>query len=77
MNAFVGSGTLRVRINHSRTVKDGWSFDSTVELTAPLEMDNGERRAILDEWLAIARELGEAERDARNARDRQEQSDHG
>ncbi len=67
--------TLRVRINHGRTLKEGWHYDSTVELTAPLGMDGEEREGLLAEWLTRARRLGEEERDARNAADRKDAHD--
>jgi hypothetical protein len=58
----------RIRINHSRTIKEGWNFESTVEV----EFAGGLSPAVEAEVEALlwtTRALGEAERDARNQRD--------
>lgn len=58
------SPTIRVRIEHSRTIKDGWGYSSTVEMTSETP-DMDEMRALLAE----VRQAGENERDIRNARE--------
>jgi hypothetical protein len=58
----------RIRINHSRTIKEGWGFESTVEV----EFAGGLSPAVeaeVEALLCTARSLGEIERDARNQRD--------
>ena len=56
---------VRVRIEHSKTQRDGWGYLSTVEVTQTGPIDMDELRALLAE----VRFLGESERDIRNARD--------
>lgn len=63
--------TLRIRVEHSRTIKDGWSYSTTVELDG-VEVGAGkESRALylLEFLLKEVRQLGENERDERNQRD--------
>lgn len=60
----------RIRVNHSRTQREGWQYESTVEIEyrGDGSDDDDARRLIrLAELLKAARGLGERERDARNA----------
>lgn len=63
----------RIRLSHSRTQRDGWQYETTVEVEwfgdYTLDGHNGFER--VDELLRHARILGEAERDIRNQRDRE------
>ncbi|MFT4039693.1 MAG: hypothetical protein QM692_16045 [Thermomicrobiales bacterium] len=63
--------TLRIRIEHSRTIKDGWSYSTTVELSGVDATEAGMVAAhdILVDGLDRARWIGEIERDQRNVRD--------
>ena len=65
------NATIRSRIHLGRTIKEGWHYESTVELTTPAETPASERRLHLLEALHEARRIGEEERDFRNQRDRQ------
>lgn len=58
---------IRVRVSHSKTQRDGWGYETTVEIDT--EMTD----ALQDElrkWLEIVRNVGEYERGVRNARDK-------
>lgn len=57
--------TVRMRIEHSRTIKDGWGYSTTVEITSVGELDPLTMQALL----VRVRLLGEEERDERNRRD--------
>jgi len=59
-------GNVRVRINFSRTIKQGWADDTTVEVDMPVgeAWDYELRQAIL-----FARQIAESEVAIRNARD--------
>lgn len=70
--------TLRIRVEHSRTVKDGWSYSTTVELDGVNVGGPGyafddiaveDAVSLLRAALLQVRDLGEQERDARNQRD--------
>lgn len=66
--------TVRVRIAHTRTIKDGWGYESSVEVTMPgADADHPETELLLQETLerllTIARAHGERERDVRNQRE--------
>lgn len=75
LEAIAPQPTLRIRVEHSRTIKDGWSYSTTVEIdgvAAPesftdLAVDDAVN--VLRYALREARDLGEQERDARNQRD--------
>ena len=63
---------LRIRIEHSRTIKDGWSYSTTVEMdgidaTSWRLMQEG--ASIVEGMLMEVRRIGELERDTRNQRD--------
>lgn len=60
----------RIRIEHSRTIKEGWSYASTVEVIYD-GSDDEDARDRLRQLLEMAALLGEAERDIRQARDEQ------
>ena len=58
----------RIRIEHSRTIKEGWGYETTVEI----EFTDGDNQAaygLMGSLLSLARELGETERNARQRRD--------
>lgn len=60
---------VRVRIGHKQTVSRGWEYESTVEIEYSgegddLDVTNVNRLQLL---LIAAKQLGEEERDARNA----------
>lgn len=63
---------VRMRLSHSRTARDGWRFESTVELLhwedMPLIVD------VMRIYLEQADVLGRAESARRNALDRREAS---
>ncbi|MCA9876796.1 MAG: hypothetical protein KC442_03410 [Thermomicrobiales bacterium] len=63
--------TLRIRIEHSRTIKEGWSYSTTVEIDGVDVSDDSYNNAIdiLDVALLESRLLGERERNTRNQRD--------
>lgn len=63
--------TLRIRVEHSRTIKDGWGYSTTVELDGIDTNDTPYNNAIniLDAALLETRLLGERERNERNQRD--------
>ena len=67
--------TLRIRIEHSRTIKDGWSYATSVTLDgveitdAFADVDIEGAGSVLTLALLKARTLGEQERDLRNQRD--------
>lgn len=68
------STSVRVRIEHSRTQRDGWGYSSTVEVTehdGPIEMET------LQSLLAQVRFIGESERDERNRREIARSGDDG
>lgn len=72
--AAVAAPGVRVRIAHARTIKDGWGYESSVEVTMPgADADHPETELLLQETLerllAIARAHGERERDVRNHRE--------
>lgn len=57
---------IRIRISHSKTIKEGWGYETTVEFDStptPDLMDT------LKLWLEAARAMGETERDIRNHRE--------
>ena len=58
--------TVRVRIEHSRTIKDGWSYSTTVEVTSDSLDDFTD---MMPDLLTDARLMAENERDVRNRRD--------
>lgn len=64
--------TLRIRVEHSRTQRDGWGYSTTVEMD-DIEASNPVRVAEaisrLSRTLEAARLVGELERDVRNQRD--------
>lgn len=64
----------RIRIAHKRTQRDGWDFETTVEVeyAGGTDEDAGVRLAVL---LAATAELGRAEADARNAVERLRRQD--
>lgn len=65
----------RVRIAHSRTIKEGWGYETSVEVTQTRDDElTAELERELEELLLMARILGERERDVRNARDKKEES---
>lgn len=60
---------VRVRIGHKQTASRGWEYESTVEIEYSgegddLDVTNFNRLQLL---LIAAKQLGEEERDARNA----------
>lgn len=63
----------RVRIAHTKTIKNGWDYESSVEITQTRDDELSfalERQ--LEELLVLARVLGERERNIRNQRDHKE-----
>lgn len=72
LDAIAPQPTLRIRVEHSRTQRDGWGYSTTVEMDG---IDASDYRRIDDAtaWIANvledARKLGEHERDERNQRD--------
>lgn len=71
LEAVAPQPTLRIRIEHSRTIKEGWGYSTTVELSGVPATDKGitEAHDILAEGLDRAQWLGEIERDVRNQHD--------
>lgn len=71
LEAIAPQPTLRIRVEHSRTIKDGWGYSTTVEIDGvdatweEIPSWGGLLRAALLE----VREVGENERDIRNQRD--------
>lgn len=72
------AATMRIRVEHSRTQRDGWGYSTTVELDGIAVGDPGyafdeiavdDATALIKSALAKARDLGETERDIRNQRD--------
>lgn len=59
---------IRVRANVSKTQKEGWKHETSVEVTAGIESD-GLIEAQLAYWLSKADAIGKVEADRRNARD--------
>jgi hypothetical protein len=61
----------RIRVNHSRTQRDGWGYETTVEIEYAGDEPGDEAAALarLGGLLIQARILAENERDARNERD--------
>jgi hypothetical protein len=59
----------RIRTSHSRTQRDGWGYESTVE-TEFFGRGAEDARVWHEAMQQLARELGEQERDARNTRER-------
>jgi hypothetical protein len=59
----------RVRVEHSRTQRDGWGYSTTVEVEYPGTNVRTDADALirLEELLGQARIIGQRERDARNA----------
>lgn len=61
--------SFRIRIGHSKTQRDGWGYETTVELNEEVgELDAAELEAIsakLDSLLRLAANRGEIERDRR------------
>ena len=72
LDATTPQPTLRIRVEHSRTIKDGWGYSTTVEMDG---IDAGDRQRIdkglelISDTLVKARKLAEFERDIRNHRD--------
>jgi len=72
LEAVAPQPTLRIRVEHSRTQRDGWGYSTTVELDG---IDASSRQHIKDAAdeiayaLKEARLLGESERNFRNQRD--------
>lgn len=58
---------IRVRVSHSKTQRDGWGYETTVEIDS--EMTDALQEE-LRKWLEIVRNVGEYERGVRNARDK-------
>lgn len=58
--------TIRIRASFSKTLKGGWSDDSTVEISVKLDDDWG---SILEDAIVQLREITERECDTRNKRD--------
>jgi hypothetical protein len=58
----------RMRINHTRTIKNGWDYESTVEIEYP-GYDDAAHLVRLADLLDQVREVAERERDARNRHD--------
>lgn len=71
LEAVAPQPTLRIRIEHSRTIKDGWSYSTTVELSdiPATEEEYWRAHGVIDDALLRVRLLGEMERDARNKSD--------
>lgn len=72
LEAIAPQPTLRIRVEHSRTVKDGWSYSTTVELDGVDAYDPrwvNEALDLISDTASEARKLGEIERDIRNERD--------
>lgn len=63
-----GQPAIRVRIGHTRTQRDGWGYESTVEITLPgNDWDaHAEMAESMASLLALARRLGENEATIRN-----------
>lgn len=63
---------LRIRVEHSRTQRDGWGYSTTVEMDG-IDATNwrhiNEAVSAIESVLHDARRLGERERDVRNERD--------
>lgn len=61
----------RVRIEHSRTIKEGWGYSTTVEVTFDGETVEGDAAVVarIGGLLEITRVIAEQERDARNERE--------
>lgn len=72
LEAIAPQPTLRIRVEHSRTIKDGWGYSTTVEVDG-IDESNASRVAEAIRRIAITLEevrvLGEHERDIRNQRD--------
>lgn len=63
----------RVRIAHSKTIKEGWGYETSVEVTQTRDDElTSELERELEELLFMARVLGERERQVRNSRDKKE-----
>lgn len=72
LEAIAPQPTLRIRIEHSRTIKDGWSYSTTIEIDgvdATSYQQIREARELLTATLIDVRMRGEQERDLRNERD--------
>lgn len=72
LEAIAPQPTLRIRVEHSRTIKDGWNYSTTVEMDGIEASDPvrvAEAISRLSRTLEAARLVGELERDLRNQRD--------
>lgn len=58
----------RIRVNHSRTQRGGWQYETTVEVEWS-GADDGDALYRLQSLLTEAREVAKRERDERNAED--------
>lgn len=61
--------TIRVRSTFSRTLKGGWSDESTIELTVNPNGPNGEWSRLFRQTLDTLAAITQAECDRRNQRD--------
>lgn len=60
--------TIRMRIAHTRTQRDGWGYESTVEVSLPGNdwFAHAEMSESMMSLMALARRLGENEATIRN-----------
>lgn len=59
---------VRLRIAHSKTQRDGWGYETTVELTDALPDDDDGMRALGQRLAALLVEVDVRARDERNRR---------
>lgn len=59
--------TLRIRVEHSRTIKDGWSYSTTVEVDDAQDLDKA--LGMITEAMVRVRKIAEMERNVRDERD--------
>lgn len=61
---------IRTRVGHSRTQKEGWKHETTVEITFDPETDNAAQVGrMYDNWFKVLDDMGAAEAARRNAFD--------
>jgi len=63
---------IRVRISHSRTVKNGWGHETTVEIDEFTAPDGADLRRMVKELMEDMDSLARDENARRNALDEQE-----
>lgn len=72
MTATTSDPKIRVRINHSRTQRDGWRHETTVEVDEYSAPDGADLYRMCRELLQDLDSLARAENERRNALDAQE-----